>query len=221
MNGIFSRYKLADEEINTFVKLGTTREFDAGGVLFYEGSPSDVFFIIIEGLAKGGKFDGQKERVYHFFFPKMMVGEVSYLEGIDYPLTAVFVTRGKAIIIKREILENYQSPQQLFAKVFQKSIIGKVRYLQNSINRLASKDCKLKIAIFLLEHIEWLEHIQIKEIGSVLNITRESASRGIGFFVKSKILSKDGHKIKIIDINLLKEFVNSKECDKNHTELLD
>lgn len=213
------KYALTQNELDAFLQIGKVLEFDAGGVLFYEGETSEAFFIVVEGLVKGGRFDGGKERIYHFFFPNTMVGEVSYLEGANYPLTAVFATKGRAVAVTREALKSSKLDPKTLNNAFLKSIVGKVRHLQNGINQIASKNCKLKIATFALEHAEWLEWIQIKEAAAVLNITRESASRAVSFFIKNGMLEKTGFKIRIKDKKALSDFANGEKRDNNHAVL--
>lgn len=203
------RYILTTEEIDKFILMGKIKEYDEGAVLFYEKTPADFFYIILEGLVKGGRFEGNKERIFHFFFPSMMVGEVSFREQNQYPLSAVFVTKGKVILINREAMHHASYTSSVIDDIFIRSIIGKVRYLQNSINIIASSNAKLKTAIFLLEHQYWLSNISIKEMASVLNSTRETISRSISFFIQINALKKMGSKIKIINPVLLEAYIAS------------
>lgn len=198
------------------MQIGRIKEFDAGGVLFYENEEANSLFIVLDGLVKGGRFEYGKEKVYHFFFLHTMVGEVSFLEGRSYPLTAVFATKGRALIVSKEALEGSAIPKDTLNAAFQKSIIGKVRYLQNSIDKIASKDCRIKTAMFLLEHEVWLAHIQIKEAAAVLNVSRESVSRALSFFIKHQAVSKKGNKITVTNASFLSQFINGFQCDKNH-----
>lgn len=185
--------------------------------MFYENERADSFFIVLDGLVKGGRFEGEKERVYHFFFPNTLVGEVSFLEGLTYPLTAVFATKGRALVVGKEALDNSRIHSETLNRTFLKSIIGKVRHLQNSIDKIASKDCRIKTAMFLLEHQMWLEYIQIKEAAAVLNISRESVSRAIGFFIREGAITKNNNTIKITNIDFLSRFAKGFRCDKSHT----
>lgn len=203
------RYILTTEEIDKFILIGKIKEYDEGAVLFYEKTHADFFYIIIEGLVKGGRFDGNKERVFHFFFPYMMVGEVSFREQNSYPLTAVFVTKGKVLLINREMMHHASYSSSDIDDIFIRSIIGKVRYLQNSINIIASSNAKLKTAIFLIEHQFWLSDISIKEMASVLNSTRETISRSISFFIQMNALVKMGSKIKIVNLAFLEAYIAS------------
>lgn len=203
------RYILTTEEIDKFILIGKIKEYEEGAVLFYENMSADFFYIILEGFVKGGFFGGNKERVFHFFFPSMMVGEVSFREKNKYPLTAVFVTKGKALLVTRKAMNYASYNSSVIDDIFIRSIIGKVRYLQNSINMMATSDSKLKTAMFLVEHQYWLSNISIKEIGSVLNTTRETISRSIAFFIQMRALKKIGNKMEIIDLALLKAYIAS------------
>lgn len=206
---MYFRYMLTPDEINIFSSMGKTKEYDAGAILFYEDTVADNFYIILDGLVKGGRFGLGKENIFHFFLPKMMVGEVSFREECNYPLTTIFVTKGKVLLVNREAIYNTKQNISDFDTIFIRSIIGKVRYLQNSINTIASADAKVRTAIFLLEHRYWISNISIKEIASVLNTTRETVSRSIAYFIREKALSKVGNKIEIIDSKILALYISN------------
>lgn len=202
------RYFLTQEEIENFSLISKVKEYEKGAVLFYENTPATAFYIILEGLVKGGRFEESSERLFHFFFPFMMVGEVSFREEEDYPLSTFFVTKGKALLVTKEAIKTAHSNSLKIEELFIRSIIGKVRYLQKSVNVNSISDTKLKTALFLVEHQEWLSKISIKEIASVLNTSRETISRNISYFIRIGTLKKVGNRIEIIDLTQLQEYEN-------------
>lgn len=209
-------YKLSHDEIIKFQNIGIMKHFQAGGILFYENDSADTFYIILEGLVKGGRFEPKREKIYHYFFPSTMIGEVSFLESGTYPLSSKFVTKGTVICITKTALAQYEDFNNSLIVIFQKAIIGKVRDLQNSLNIITSVNYRVRTAIFLLEHKNWLSYISITEMASVLNLTRESSSRAISFFVQAQYVKKIKNKLIIIDENSLREYIKQQECDINH-----
>lgn len=203
-----ARYTLTEEEILKFHSMGTIKEYDAGAILFYENTEAHHFYILLEGLVKGGRFEGKKENIFHFFFPFMMVGEVSFVEQKHYPLTTIFVTKAKVLVLNKNALLAEKNIAY-FNSIFMRSIIGKVRYLQNSINTLASTDAKMKVAVFISEHRLWISHISIKEMATVLNLTRETVSRSISFFIQQKALRKNGKKIELVNVKHIENYMNA------------
>ena len=203
-----ARYTLTQEEILKFHSIGTIKEYDAGAIVFYENTEAHHFYILLDGLVKGGRFEGRKENIFHFFFPFMLVGEVSFVGQKYYSLTTVFVTKGKALVLNKNTLLSGKNISY-FNSIFMRSIIGKVRYLQNSINTLASTDAKMKVAVFISEHSLWISHISIKEMATVLNLTRETVSRSIAFFIQQEALGKNGKKIEIVNIKYIENYINT------------
>ncbi|XPV69103.1 MAG: Crp/Fnr family transcriptional regulator [Halarcobacter sp.] len=205
--------ELSNDEIESFKKIGQIKNFDANGILFYENDIADNFYVILSGLVKGGIFENKKEKIFHYFFPNMLVGEISYLEKSNYPLSAMFVTSGEVIVVNKNLLKNSNFSEIQLNQIFQKAMISKVRFLQRSIKTIASVNIKVRCAIFLLEHKNYLQYISMKEMGSVLNTTRESVSRAIGFFIEQKAIKKDKNQIKILDEKFLEKFVKKQEND--------
>lgn len=208
-----NKFELSDEEIETFKKIGRIKDLDAGGILFYEDEKADNVYIILSGLVKGGIFENKREKIFHYFFPKMFVGEISFLEKKNYALSAKFVTNGKILVVSRVSLNNFSLSKDELNKIFQRAMISKARFLQKSIRIMTSVNTKVKCAIFLLEYREFLEYISITEMASVLNTTRESISRAISFLIKQKAIKKDKNKITILNEEFLRVFIKAQEND--------
>ncbi len=206
-------FELTNGEIESFKKIGQIKSYDMDGILFYENEKANNFYIILSGLVKGGIFENKKEKIFHYFFPKMFIGEISFLEEKNYALSAKFVTSGKAVVISRTSLNNSIFSKDELNSIFQRAMISKVRFLQRSISTITSINTKVKCAIFLLEHKNYLQYISIKEMASVLNTSRESASRAISFFVEQKAIIKNKNEIKIINEEFLETFVGIQEND--------
>lgn len=204
-------FELTQKEIDMFQKIGQTKTYDEGAILFYEQDVAHSFYIILSGFVKGGIFENKKEKLFHYFFPNMLIGEISFLEQKNYALSAKFVTAGKAIVISKASLENSNFSKEELNKIFQRAMISKVRFLQRSINTITSINGKVKCAIFLLEHQHYMQFISINEMSSILNTTRESVSRALRFFIECKAIKKDKNTIYITNALFLENFIIAQE----------
>lgn len=206
-------FELTNEEIELFKRIGQIKNYDEDAILFYENEKANNFYIILSGFVKGGIFENKREKIFHYFFPKMFIGEISFLEEKNYALSAKFVTTGKAVVISRTSLNNSNFSKDELNKIFQRAMISKVRFLQRTISTITSVNTKVKCAMFLLEHKTYLQYISITEMSTLLNTTRESVSRAISFFIEYKAIKKNKNEIIILNEEFLETFIKFQEND--------
>jgi CRP-like cAMP-binding protein len=111
------------------------RDFAEGEVLFQEGDPGDVMFVVQSGKVKITKRVGQRERSLAVLGPGEFVGEMAILNGKPRTATATMVEAGHCLTISAKTLE---------AMVAKNTEIA-LRLIKKLANRLDSADALVEI----------------------------------------------------------------------------
>jgi len=72
-----------------FEPISIKRKFKKNSIIFYEDDISNYIYILEKGEIRGIKAHAKKEELLHYFNSVIMIGEVSCIEGIKYPFTAI------------------------------------------------------------------------------------------------------------------------------------
>lgn len=92
---------------------------------------------------------------------------------------------------------------------FISSLSKKIKVLQNFIHTTISSDAHHKIASFLLQNQDALEHLKQVEIAAILNIAPETLSRNLAKMKRDGLIQKSQGKVILQDIETLKNLVNN------------
>ncbi len=198
---------LSDENIKKLERFSYEKNFEKGDLLFYEGEEPENLYILTEGIIRVYKTDFKGHEItLHHFYPISLIAELANFEKMNYPATAEFETPGRVIAINFDMFEKeiMKNPELSYEIV--KSLLHKIKVLDNVIVQNLMMDAVSRVAKFIYEHEDLFLTLKHNKIASVLNITPETLSRILKKFREREILIKEKSSYKILDREKLKKY---------------
>lgn len=207
-SSIFS--SLNEKELNELASLFNEHKTVANENIFWEGDPSEWFYIIARGQIKVTKLSSQgKEMIIAFFGSGEMFGEVAVFEDKPYPASAQAVPETVLLgIRKTDFIAFLLKHPGITLKIIG-ILSGRLREAQNRLRDLAGERVEQRLARILL--------MLSAKIGATLPFTRHDISdmagtttettirifsqwkdRGIIRSLRGKIIIADETKLKIM-----------------------
>ena len=195
--GIFEN--LSERELKILLSISRKRKFKKGEVLFYEKEEAKYLTLVLDGIVKIYKVDPKNnEIILHRFVPKNFVAEMAVFEGMVYPASAAFETDGSVLEIDfQKFKEYFFSNPEITLELF-KSLMQKIKYLDNVIALTVVLDSTARVAKYICENEEALA-MKHNKLAQYLHITPETLSRIFKKFSKLGFVEKQGSTYKIID----------------------
>ena len=190
-----------DENIIDKLKtISSVVKLNKENVLFYEGDESKYLYILLKGIIKLYKVTSvDKELVLKYFHENELIAEVANFEEINYPATAQAFTNIEVLKIdfekfKEEILINPE-----LSYLVMKSLITKIRNLENIVSMHLVLDSKERVAKYIYENGDDFFITKNVMVAEILNITPETLSRILRVFkdenlidTKEKTINREG-----------------------------
>lgn len=202
LKNIYLFENLDEQTIKKIEKISFVVKLNKHNILFYEGDESKYMYILLKGIIKLYKVTSvDKELVLKYFHENELIAEVANFEEIDYPATAQAFTNIEVLKIdfvqlKEEILSNPS-----LSYIIMKSLINKVRNLENLVSTHLVLDSKERVAKYICENTNDFFATKNVLIAEVLNMTPETLSRILRVFkdenlinIKTKTVNKEGLK---------------------------
>lgn len=215
---------LDDEELEQLARIVKVKTFNKGDIIFFDTEPYLGFYITVTGLVKIYKIskDG-KEHILHLISPFNTFAEVPLFENFDemfedsfrYPANSMAIEDETRVILVparqfRELLENN-------GRICIKMVSGfakRLRHLNHHIEELTLKDVTKRVAGYILteqKKTEGREEISLNisknDLAAYLGTIPETLSRTLKKLQDEEMIEVEGKKIKICDIERLKDFV--------------
>jgi len=188
------------EDISSLIKL------NKDNILFYEGDKSTNLYILLEGIIKLYKVtSSNKEITLKYFKKNEFIAEIAAFEKINYPATAQAFTPCKLLKINFKKFKELVFCDTKLSYVIIKSLINKIRNLENVILLNMQLNSKQRVAKYLLENSENYHRNKNIQIAQYLNMSPETLSRVLKVFKDENILNFKG---KIINKEKLKDYFN-------------
>lgn len=171
------------ENISSIVKLNKEN------ILFYEGDESKYMYVLLKGIIKLYKVTSvDKELILKYFHENELIAEVANFEEINYPATAQAFTDIEVLKIDFKSLreEIFKNPD-LSYKVM-KSLVHKIRNLENLVSMHLVLDSKERVAKYICEHSENFFNTKNVLVAEILNMTPETLSRILRVFKDEKLI---------------------------------
>ncbi len=207
IKNLFLFKNLPENQIKELRKISHIEKFKPGETLFMEGDEPSYLNILIKGVLRIYKTDNKGHEVtITYLCPVSLVAEVANLTHINYPASAEFETEGAVIKIDYSQFESkfLRNPDICFSIV--KSLLAKIRVIENAFSENFILDATSRVAKFLYEDEELFNKLKHTKIASLLNLTPETLSRVIKKLKTMGIIEKQGTKYIIKDRERLKEF---------------
>ena len=207
LRDIYIFRNLSEENLKILERFSFEKEFDKGDLLFYEGEEAENLYILTEGVVRIYKTDFKGHEItLHYFYPVSFIAELANFERMSYPATAEFETKGKVLAMNFDMFEKelLKNPELSYEIV--KSLILKIKILDNFIVQNLMMDAVSRVAKFIYEHEDLFMTLKHNKIASILNMTPETLSRILKKFRAKEILTKEKGVYKIKNKELLKRY---------------
>ena len=195
---------LEEKTLKKIETISSIEKLNKDNILFYEGEEPKYMYILLKGIIKLYKVTSvDKELVLKYFHENELIAEVANFEEINYPATAQAFTNIEVLKIdfakfKDEILSNPR-----LSYIVTKSLIKKIRNLENLVSMHLVLDSKERVAKFIYENPEEFFNTKNVLIAEILNITPETLSRILRIFKNENIIdTKEKH----VNKNALKAY---------------
>ncbi len=135
-----------------FARFG--REFSAGDVLFREGDPGEVMFVIQSGAVRITKAIAGEDRVIAVLGSGEFLGELAILNGKPRSATATIVETTRCLLIEAKTLEKMVAGNAEIAMRLIKKLAKRLDSADALIEVLMHRDPKARIMLALARHAD-------------------------------------------------------------------
>lgn len=201
-----------DDDLEKIKEVVIERKFQKGTTIFSENEEAKGFYFVIAGRTKIFKLspDG-KEHVLHICGPGDMFAEAAMFSGKIYPAYASTITDSSLLFIqKKGFLGLIRKNPDISIKMLGALSI-KLRKFTSMIEDLSLKEVSARLAKYLLDmsvHTgskTFTLGIKKTDLALKLGTAGETLSRTLKKFKDKHIISSDGNRISLLDIESLKE----------------
>lgn len=196
-------FEIEKDEAKEIVKYSSLKRYSEGVTIFSEGESSKSLHILISGVVKVSKFN-QKEVVLHHFIAPTLIAEITTLENIPYPATAISESDVEIIEIDSEKFRELLLKNSKVSLKIILSLTKKIKALENLISNSLVLDSKSKVAKFLYQSELSFRELKQHKIATILNIEPETLSRVLKSLRNENIISGRNRDLKVKDREKLK-----------------
>lgn len=200
----------ANVSTNTFTQLQAhahCRQFQAGATIFAEGDGCAGFYIILDGLVRIFRMNGEgRLHTLSLLRPPATFNEVASVDGHCNPFNAVAVTQTTVWVISHtNLISLLASDRTLLANYVQQLAHQNRDYIER-LEDMTFRSIPARLAKLFLHETTYAEHIAEtptkltqEEIAAILGTTREVVGRALRGLMNAGLLRKQGRKIFIAD----------------------
>ena len=198
---------LSEEDIQEIKKFTIVKKYKKDEIVFYEKDISKYLHLLVEGEARVYKIDNKgNELIIHKFKPVSLIAELANFENMPYPANCAMDSDG--VVLKMDFEKFKKFLQKGICIEILSSLLKKMKYLDGIIQDNLIFDTETKIAKFIYENPEAFEDLKQHSIAALLHIKPETLSRKLKKFKELGIIKNEGSKIKVINIEKIKDFYN-------------
>ncbi|MCI5208269.1 MAG: Crp/Fnr family transcriptional regulator [Candidatus Electrothrix sp. ATG2] len=204
---------LAPPLLQQLSDLATTKKFQRGESIFFEGDAATGFYMVGQGRVKIFKMslDG-KEQILHIFGPGEPFGEVPVFHGSPFPANAVSIEPSLMLFFPRQEFIDLINNTPSLALSMLAVLSMRLRRFAAQIESLSLKEVPARLAahlIYLTEEQNRTDEVTLDipkgQLASLLGTSPETLSRIFAKMTKQGLIKVKGKKIKILSYdNLLK-----------------
>jgi CRP/FNR family transcriptional regulator len=206
--------------LESLASISLKKIFHKDKVIFFEGSESIGFYIVISGKVKIYKLSSDgKEQILHFFGPGEPFGEVPSFTGDPFPAYAEAIEDTNVLFFPKNAFVNLIKKDPSLALNMLAILSQRLQRFTNIIENLSLKEVPGRLAaylIFLSENEngsnEFSLDISKGQLASLLGTIPETLSRILTRMVKQGFINSDSKRfIKILDRKVLEELANGEK----------
>jgi len=159
-----------------FARFG--KEYLAGEVLFREGEPGDVMFVIQSGVVRITKTVGREQRPLATLGRGEFIGEMAILNSKPRTATATVMEDARCLIIGAKTLETMVSTNSEIALRLVKKLARRLDAADELIQLLLNPDPEARVMLGLKRHAE--AYGEETETGIMVHVSPEELAREVG-----------------------------------------
>ncbi len=208
---------LTRAELTTLAQDFVRREFKPAEVIFQQGDPGQVLYLIENGQVRifvHGS-DGQETSVV-LYGPGDIFGELAVIDSESRSAGAVAMEDTLVYLLNRERFNEHMRRMPQLALNFMRALSSRVRYSTEQVGSLASLDVPKRLARKLLELAKQYGvvepngvrlHLTLTQtdLASLTGATRESVNKALGNFRRQGLILIQEGNIIILDPDALRD----------------
>lgn len=143
---------LPEKYIETLLSMSTSRDYDKGETLFFQGETASAIHIVVEGWVKLYRIaPNGGEAVVHVFTKGESFGEAVAIKEKEYPVSAEAVTACEVVRIPSSALLNVIRKEPEVAITILASTFNHLHSLVSQLEQLKAQTGPQRVAEFLLD----------------------------------------------------------------------
>ena len=205
---------VTEEDLQQLLRIGRSREYEKGELLFSEGDPATGFYVLGRGKVKIYKLSPEgKERILHIVHPVATFAEAAIFGDGLYPAYAEPLETSTLVFFpKRDFLDLLQKQGRIAINM----IGGLSRFLRqfaSQVEELTFKDVPARLARYVLDLAGGADSITLpiskSQLASNLGTVSETLSRTFRKLSDDDIIRVQGKTIEILDADRLADLAES------------
>ena len=183
---LFTRVSPADRE--RLVALSSIRHYERGDIVFHEGDPSDVFYVVLTGHVKVFKHgpDGH-DIILEMFGPGDQLGAVAVFESRAYPASAAPVEPSTCLLIPRSAFFDLLERHPLLVRALLGGLSLRLVQLTTRLAELTGGRIEARFARLFLRLADQLGQKSPSGIFVPLPLTRQELADLVGTTIETAI----------------------------------
>lgn len=207
-----------------FARFG--REYPAGDVLFREGEPGEVMFVIQSGAVRITKDVAGEDKILAILGPGEFLGEMAILNGKPRTATAVVVEDARCLVIDARTLEAMVARNAEIALRLIKKLAKRLDSADTLVEILMHKDPKARVMLALARHADGFgehvaEGIRVRtttdDLAREVGVDRSVAEEVMDRLSKLRLVSEDAGGMLVADVGRLRDFLELLEMPQRFT----
>ncbi len=204
--------ELPEATVATLAAAATPRRVRAGEYIFTEGDPVAGLYLVESGQVKISRFSKEgREHILHIMSRGDTFNDVAALDGGPNPATAIAHSDCALWRVARPDLRRIATEHPALAWALTESIARRARYLVATVQDLAMRNVRGRLARLLLEQAEAVERGDLppaltqEDMASRLGTVREVVGRALRSFAAEGIVEFQRNRIVVLDRARLEE----------------
>jgi CRP/FNR family transcriptional regulator len=197
---------LSEATVAALAQVAASRRVRAGEYIFNEGEPVAGLYLVESGQVKISRFSKEgREHILHILGRGDTFNDVAALDGGPNPATAIAYTDGTLWRIARPDLRRIATEQPALAWALIESVARRARYLVATVQDLAMRNVRGRLAHLLLQQAEAVERGDLppaltqEDMASRLGTVREVVGRALRSLAAEGIIEFQRNRIVVLD----------------------
>ena len=210
-------FGLDSDKLEILSRLATERSLKKNEIICLAGEPANVLYFVASGVIK--QFNTSllgKEQILNLVRTGQSFDDIAVFDGDTHPASAQAITESVLYGIERHDLESLMSDWPQFAWNVIRVIASQTRRYISLVEELSFKHVDSRLASILLEYggdtaTSCLPQLTHRDIAAMAGTVREVIGKTLRDFAHKGIISLDGRRIVITDVETLRDVVAPRE----------